>query len=440
MKRGQMAAIGLTILLSAFSRSAYAQGASQSRRVIHRTSPQEMALHDLLVQAKAAADKQDYDVARADYEKYLAQKPDDAQAHFDLGYVFTALKQDEKAEAEYRKAVALNPKMAEAYLNLGLSLLGHNPKSAVEPLTQVTELNYSFARGHYLLGVAEERSSQSSAAMKEFAIAVKLDPKDFPSRLALASAELNGKNAAAAETDFREALRLTPGDPEAELGLAQGLAAQNKKADAAAELAQFLQAKPEDADARLLRASLLIDLGKNDDALQELDTLAKNGPESLEALKLRSLIDYREKKLDDAAAALRKAEALAPEDAEIRARLGHVLLQNKDYAGAARELNDAFRLDTKSTETLKDLLAAEYLSEDYPAALAALNVLDQRVPPTAGSWFIRGSCFDHMGQQKIALEAYQKFLATNTDQTSNQYFEATARVRFLQNALKDQRR
>jgi Flp pilus assembly protein TadD len=414
------------------------QAQSVSRKRIPGISAQDAALHELLVQAKAAADKQDYATAQADYEKYLAQKPDDAAAHFDLGYVYTALQQKEKAEGEYRQAIALNPKMTEAYLNLGVSLLTGDPKAASVPLEKVTELNYSYARGHFLLGAARERSGQLPAAVEQYGIAEKLDPNDRETHLALGRMLLEkGNSAAAAEAEFREALKLKADDAEAHLGLAQSLADQNKSAEAAAELANYLSEKPNDPQAHLLQASLLADLGKNDEALTELDRMAQMGPETLEGLKLRSLIDFRETKYDEAAAALQKAETMAPQDAAIRARLGHVLLQLKNYPAAATEINEAFRLDPKSTETLRDLVAAEYLSQDYPAALAAMNVLAQRETPKPAAWFVRATCYDRMGQPAAALAAYQKFLALNTDKMSNEYFEAAARARFLDKMLKE---
>lgn len=415
------------------------QAQSVSRKRIPGISARDAALHELLVQAKAATDKQDYAAAQADYEKYLAQKPDDATTHFDLGYVYTAVRQKEKAETEYRKAIALNPKMTEAYLNLGVSLLSSDPKSASVPLERVTQLNYSYARGHYLLGAAREDSGQLAAAIEQYTVAEKLDPNDMETHLALGRALLASEKSASpakAETEFREALKIKANDKDARLGLAQSLADQKKTAEAAAELSEYLEEKPDDSQTRLMRASLLVDLEKYDDALAELDELTKQGPETLEALKLRSLIKFREQKYEDAAAILQKAETMAPQDAEIRSRLGHVLLQLKNYPAAARELNEAFRLDTKSTETLRDLVAAEYLSQDYPAALAAMNVLEQREAPKPGAWFVRATCYDRMGQPSAALAAYQKFLALNTDKTSNEYFEAAARARFLDKMLK----
>ncbi len=430
------AAILLLVIFAVAPRTAIPQSRQNSRRRTIAASPQEQALYDLLLQAKAAADKNDYATAAADYERYLAQKPGDAAAHFDLGYVYTAQKEKDKAIAEYRKAIALDPKMAQAYLNLGISLLDDDAKAAIAPLQKATELNYDYAQGHYLLGTAEERAGQSADAVKEYTIAVKLDPDDYPEHITLARAELAAGNSSAAEPEFREALKLKANDAESELGLAQSLIEQKKSTDAAAVLDDYLRANPGDAKARVMRASLLTDLGRNDDALAELDRAGKDATETLQTLKLRSVLYYREKDFEKAANALQKAAMMAPRDANIRARLGHALLETKNYAGAAQELNEALRLDSSSNDALRDLVAAEYLSKNYPATLAALNLLDARETPKPGAWFVRATCYDHLGQAKEALDAYQKFLAMNTDQTSNEYFEATGRARFLERLVK----
>lgn len=430
-------ATALLCLLAAFVFAPHiAAGQGESRTQVRVASPEDQALHDLLVKAKTEVDSSNYATAQADYEKYLAQRPNDAAAHFDLGYVYTALRQTDNAITEYRKAVALDPKMLQAQLNLGLSLLSTDPKAAVEPLEQIISLNYPFARGHYLLGVAEERSGNSAAAEKEYVVAVKLDPNDADAQAALGRSYLNDGNSANAEEQFRELLRLKPGDPEAEQGLAQSLLQQKKTAEAEQALTNYLNANPGDDKARVLQASTLAQMGKNDEALAALDRAAKDGPETVDALRLRAVIYYRKSDFPNAIAVLQKAEARAPDDPAIHASLGHALLETKNYASAERELGTALGLSPNSTDTLRDLISAEYLQKDYAPALAALDRLAQREPPSLGMWFLRASCYDRMGQPEQALDAYQKFLSMNTNTTSNQYFEATQRVRFLKAALK----
>jgi Tfp pilus assembly protein PilF len=190
----------------------------------------------------------------------------------------------------------------------------------------------------------------------------------------------------------------------------------------------------------LEHASLLVEAGKDDEALTELDKAASAGPESLRALKLRALIYFNKKQYDNAVPVLVKAIALAPQDAELTAQLGHAYLEKKDYANAVPVLVAALNKNQQNIDVLKDLVAAEYLNKNYPAALHGLDVLAQKETLPMGSWFVRATCYDKLGQAAPALDAYKKFLEMNKDENSDMYFEATARVRTLTRELANHKR
>lgn len=418
---------------------AQADGAAM-RRSQKIPDPDAVALNNFLAAAQAAMDKKDYAGAAENYQQYLAKKPDDANIHFQLGYAYSALQKPADAKTEYEKAISLDPKMAAAYLNLGLTLLESDPQAAIAPLQAVTELTPDQAEPKFLLGTAFERSGKAASAIEQFQAAVKQDGKNFEIHFALARTLLSVNRPSDAETEFRAALTLRPESGPAHLGLAQSLLGEKKAEAAAVELAAYLETQPNDADARIEHASVLFDLGETDAALAELDRLAAAGPENLRALKLRSLIYFQAKRYDDAATSLQKAVALAPDDPDIRARLGHVYLEKKDYPNAVRELIVAFKLNPNANDVLGDLIAAEYLDKNYPAALKGLDLLSSREELPLGTLFIRATCYDKLGQPAQALEAYQKFLSLNKDETSDMYFEATARARFLIHELQTKKR
>ena len=121
-------------------------------------------LNDLLDEAQAAIDKNDYEAAISPLQKFIAEKPDVAYAHFQLAYAYTALKRPDEARAEYARCVALDPKMAEAQLNLGILLLESQPAAAIIPLRKAVELVPSQSRPRYLLGLAYESTGDLTAA------------------------------------------------------------------------------------------------------------------------------------------------------------------------------------------------------------------------------------------------------------------------------------
>ena len=420
--------------------------AQQTRTtIIHEEDPAEAASRETVAKAQAAMDRKDFASAAKICADYLSKNPDDAAVHFQLGYADTALGKRDDAASEYREAIENDPKMGPAYLNLGLILLEEKPEKsgaldeALSSLEQADELMPNQAKVKYALGLALERSARRDDAIESFRAALKLDAQDFPAQLELARVLFSEEKFSDAEGEFRKAVALKPDSGPANYGLAECLLRGKKAGEAAADLEVYLRAQPKDADARIERASILTDLGRNDEALAELDRAAAIRPESAATLKLRSLVEIRLQHNDAALATLQKLEAETPGDPEVHARLGHLLLEKKDYPGAAKELAIAFRADSSQTEVLRDLLAANYLGGNYSAALDLLDLLAKREAPSNGSWFVRANCYDKLGRAQDALNTYRKFLELNAGQTNDQYFMATARVRVLERQVKEKK-
>jgi Flp pilus assembly protein TadD len=432
--------------LAAFSGAALAQSVGTSRTKIPQ-DPAAIELNRLLRAAQDAVNKQDYASAAQDYQDYLAKNPGDAVVHYDLGYVYTALEKPADAKSEYEKAIALDPKMGAAYQNLGVTLIPTDPAAAIEPLQHAAQLLPEDARTKWLLGIALEATKKDALAIEQYQAAEKLDPTSVEIRNSLGFALLRSGRAGEAESAFREALALEPPGPpagtaaeQAHKGLLEALLAEKKNDEAAEEMGAYLAAHPHDAAVELKHASLLVEAGKDDAALAELDKAAPAGPESLRALQLRALIYFHKKQYDNAVPVLTKAIALAPQDPELRAQLGHAYLEKKDYANAVTALLAALNMNQQNIDVLKDLVAAEYLDKNYAATLHGLDVLAQKETPAMGSWFVRATCYDKLGQAAPALEAYKKFLQLNKDENSDMYFEATARVRTLTRELANHKR
>jgi tetratricopeptide (TPR) repeat protein len=423
-------------LAAAVVSSAQTVGTSRTR------IPQDaaaVALNNLLAQAQAAMDRKDYEAAVQAYQEYLSKKPDDATVHYDLGYAYTAEQKATEAKTEYEKAISLDPKMAAAYQNLGLTLLATDPPASVAPLQKAAELLPGDARTKWLLGTALEKNGKLELAIDQFEAARKLDDKDPGIRTSLGHALLSAGRMSEAESIYREALSSPPEGAalgQAHIGLAQALIAQKKIEEATTELAAYLKSRPDDANVRMELATELAELGKNDEALAELDRATAGAPENLRALKLRVQIASQRKHYDDAIPALQKAIALAPQDVDLIAELGHSYLEKKDYPNAVNELIVAFKMNPTSNDVLGELVTAQYLNKNYAGALQGLDLLSQRKTLPLGSWFIRATCYDKLGQLAQALDAYKKFLELNTDQNNDMYFEASARVRTLNREVK----
>jgi Flp pilus assembly protein TadD len=391
-------------------------------------------LNDLLDEAQHDIDKNDFEAAIPPLQKFLADKPDVAYAHFQLAYCHTALKHLPEARAEYERAIALDPKMTEAYLNLGMLLTGPEPAAAVAPLRKVVELLPSQSRPRILLGVAQERSGDLPGAADSFEGAVHLDPRDTEAALHLAKLYLVLKRPADAEAKFRGVLEVQPTSTAAALGLAQTLDVQ-KKPEAADAYRKFLLLEPSDSAARARLVHFLVEQSNNDEALAELDRAEAGKPPTLDSLRLRADLQIAQKKYDDAIVTLQRALALTPNDPQLIGGLGRIYMQKHDYASAEKQLKIAIQLDPKNIAYWKDLSSSYYLSGDCVSTLASLDVIAKVEPPAAGGWFIRALCYDKLHQIKPALEAYQKFLTMDENKNPDQVWQAQQRSAVLKHQL-----
>jgi Flp pilus assembly protein TadD len=406
-----------------------------------QSKPQKVAnpLNELLEEAQRDIDKNNFEAAIAPLQKVIADQPEFAYAHFQLAYVYTALKRTDEARAEYERTIAVDPKMSEAYLNLGTMLLDkQDAAAAVAPLRKAVELLPAQSRARYLLAVAQDRSGDQAAAGESFEALLHLDPNDLTAIDYLGWAALRKGKPDEAEARFRRALEVQPNGLEARKGLAQSLDAQ-KKPEAAGAYRDYLELKPDDSEARARLIHLLVEQKQNDAALAELGRMDAGKQPTLESLKLRADIQIAGKKWDDSIATLRQAQALAPNDAQLHGGLGRIFLQKRDFAAAEKELRIALRLDGKNLAYWKDLSSTFFLGGNYPAALGTLDEIAKMEQPGAGVWFIRGICYDKLNQPKPALEAYQKFLGLDQDKNPDQVWQAKERSKVLQRMLERKR-
>jgi Flp pilus assembly protein TadD len=396
-------------------------------------------VNDFLDEAQRRIDKKEFEAAIAPLQKVIGEQPEFAYAHFQLAYVYTALKRTDEARDEYARASAIDPKMSEAYLNLGMLLLDRQEDAAaVIPLRKAVELLPAQSRPRYLLAVAQDRAGDRAGAAESFEALLHLDPSDIRAIDYLAWAALRRGKPDEAETRFRRAVELQPNGPEARRGLAHSLDAQ-KKPEAAGAYRDYLDLMPNDSEARTRFIHLLAEQKQNDAALAELDRLDAGKQPTLDSLKLRADIQIAGKKWDESIATLQQALAAAPNDAQLHGGLGRILLQKRDFAAAEKELRIALRLDGKNLAYLKDLSSTFFLGGNYPAALTMLDEVAKMEQPGAGAWFVRAICYDKLNQPKLALEAYQKFLEIDRDKNPDQVWQAKERSKVLQRMLERKR-
>src|SRR6201993_2080222 len=171
--------------------------------------------------------------APAELEKVIATQPS-ADIYDALGAYFGQRQQLSCAIAAFEAAVHQDPNSWEARFNLSLALLQrHDPARAARELKVATRIKPDDPLGHIALGQALSELGQNEAAIEEFKLALKSDPKSVPALGGLANALIAQKRYSAAIAYLKDA----PTDPMLQDDLAVAYSSSGDVAEAVQLLA-----------------------------------------------------------------------------------------------------------------------------------------------------------------------------------------------------------
>jgi tetratricopeptide (TPR) repeat protein len=291
----------------------------------------------------------------------VKEHPDYAQAHTNLGIVYTQQKRFSEAAQEFDIALRLDPSNDSVRL------------SYVKALTALLQYD------------------RAEPFIHEY---VQRHPHEFEAQYFDGVVERGLGNYAEAEKAFRRAVALNPNHADAHYNLGFVLARLGKPAEARPELEKALQLNPESSEARFQLAAVLRSLGQQEQAHKELDVLQQKKAASVKqdvasvsasqanqdlqsgdpkkavelyraslvndpnnartyydlALALDRLSDYAAER-----EALEKAQSLDASLAPVHNQLGFLDLQAGHAQDAERQFKSAISLDPQYAEAQNNL-------------------------------------------------------------------------------------
>jgi cytochrome c-type biogenesis protein CcmH/NrfG len=127
----------------------------------------------------AAGARKTLDEAEKGFQDLLAKNPSDSRTHFNLGLVYDAKQQPDRAAASYLKAAELEPTLADAYVGAGAALINtrQSPK-AIEVLERGLGVNAGNIRLEWLLGLARYNERIFPGAVEMFEQVKESAPSD----------------------------------------------------------------------------------------------------------------------------------------------------------------------------------------------------------------------------------------------------------------------
>jgi tetratricopeptide (TPR) repeat protein len=395
---------------------------------------------DFSTEGMKALDDRKYQEAADLFAKAVAADPADYAANFHLALSYSLLGKAAEAIPVYKKVLELKPGLYEAELNLGILLAGQKPANEALPyLRSAAEKKPKEYRPRFYLAKALLESGDFANAEESYKIAAELDSKSAAAQLGWAHALARQNRLPDAAEHFRQAAALDASYRDSLLELASLYEAAKQPAEAIAIYQQF----PENTAAQARLGALLIETKRYPEAIERLEKVAQKDPTPANNLALAQAY-LLNKEPQKSMPLLEKAVAVDPGNYDLRMTYGRTLRDQKKLGPAASQFNAAAQKRPDSVEAWNELAAILTVLDDFPRALAALDRVKALGGEKPGDLFFRAIILDKMAagatsekakRLKLALEAYQNFLALSHGEFEQQEFQARQRARIIQKEL-----
>jgi tetratricopeptide (TPR) repeat protein len=370
--------------------------------------------------------------AEAHFAQAVAADAKDFAARFHLALAQSMQDKDAAAIANYREVLALQPGLYEAQLNLGILLLRQKQAAAAaEQLKAAATQKPTQYRPNFHLGEALLLLNKGAEAEAAFRRAIAAQDQSAEALHGLGMALLNQGRTAEGAPYFEQAAKLDRNYEQALLHLANVHEA-DKNYDAAIALYQRF---PNDPAARERAGDLLLKTGQTARAILVLEAAVQDSPTvaNLTALATAYLKNNDPEKC---LPLMDQALRLEPQNGELRLLYGRLLRELRKFEPAAQQFLLAAKLSPESPEAWSDLATATVLMERYDVALAALDNVRKLKAEKPGHLYLRAITLDKVKQNrqqaKLALAAYQEFLAAAGGSFPDEEFKARQRVKILE--------
>jgi predicted O-linked N-acetylglucosamine transferase (SPINDLY family) len=264
--------------------------------------------------------------AEALYRRIVAEYPDCAPAHNNLGTILDQQGRLAEAAASYLQAARRQPDYALAHANLGFTArrLGRL-EEAIASLQKAILLNPQHARAHYELGLAYRDLENWPGAARAMEQAVRLKPDHVQAYVNLGIVYRHLGKLDAAVAACRRALQLKPDAAEAYNNLGTAFYYQHKLKEAAGALAKAIELAPENVAAHANLANVLRLQEKYDEAIGLHRKAIRLKPDLAELHNNLANTLKEQGLLEEAIAAYRKCLELKPGFAGAHSNLLHTL-------------------------------------------------------------------------------------------------------------------
>jgi len=230
------------------------------------------------------------DAATDAFAQVIAARPDEAEAHYNLGTLYLRRNDLAAARTHLENALELKPNHAEAWNNLGMVAAQQgNPGEALKDFKQSLALRPNYTVALLNLGNLYRRQGRYGEAEELLSHALRVEPDSPEANYSLAMVFAQQEENARAEQSFQRALVLRPAFPDALNNLGVLLVREQRYVEAEEKFRACIQNNPDFDQAYLNLARLYVLLNDKAKARDTLEALLRREPEhgmAQQALKM----------------------------------------------------------------------------------------------------------------------------------------------------------
>lgn len=250
--------------------------------------------------------------------RVVTAAPQVAAYQNDLGVVYAARRQPNRAETFYRQAIALSPQFAAPYLNLGNALRDQGRwTEAAETYRQAATLDPNFPDAHHALGTALRAAGRLDEAVQCYMRALALRPRSPQVHNDLGGAMIRLSRTDEAIRCLQTAIELDPNYPHPYRNLGPLLLQLGRVREAADVLAKLVHLDPASAKARYELGTALARSDRPAEAVEQLRRAVALDPSLGQAWCNLGLALEDLGKTQESRAALSEARRLLPQSAAV---------------------------------------------------------------------------------------------------------------------------
>lgn len=337
-------------------------------------APDDPEVH--LTEARLALAEGNRDAAMTAIDAALKADPKHRDSWLLKGGLLRALGKPEGAIAAYQSVLRIDPQNHGARLALADIALAENrlddARREVDVVLKAAPYNLI---GRYTQASIDFRENKIDDARDRLAAVLKTAPDYLPAVLLSGAIEYSLGNLQSAETSLKKVVRATPRHPYA---------------------------------LRLLAATQLR-LGRPDDAARTISVLDPERSDDVGVHVIAGEIALAKNELAKATAHLERAAKISPESAAIRTSLGITRMAQGDNR-AMEDLLAASNLEGGSGRADTLLILDQFKKQQFDAALASVDALEQKLPGSAVPWNYRGAAYIGKKDMAKARENFERAL------------------------------